>query len=101
MKTATPPFHSPFAHGFVRVGVCTPEVRPADPAFNAQSILAQVRTADAAGASVLVFPELCVSAYAIDDLHQQTVLLDAVKSALTWLAEASRDFKPSMTKSIR
>ena len=87
----TPPFHSPFAHGFVRLGVCTPKVRPADPAFNAQAVLELVRRADAEGASLLVFPELCVSAYAIDDLHHQTVLLDAVETALDELAQASRE----------
>ena len=95
MTTVTPPFHSPFAHGFVRVGVCTPSVRPADPAFNAQAILDQVRAADQAGASLLVFPELSLSAYAIDDLHQQTVVLDAVQAALIWLARESRDLAPA------
>jgi NAD+ synthase (glutamine-hydrolysing) len=94
-ELSLPPFHSPFAHGFVRVGVCTPAVRPADPAFNAASILAQVREADAAGATLLVFPELGISAYAIDDLHHQTVLLDAVETALADLARASAGLKPA------
>ena len=54
-QPAAPPFHSPFAHDFVRLGVCTPAVRPADPAFNAAAILAQVREADAEGASLRSF----------------------------------------------
>ena len=95
IQPAAPPFHSPFAHAFVRVGVCTPAVRPADPAFNAAAILDQVREADAAGASLMVFPELGISAYAIDDLHHQTVLLDAVETALVELARDSADLKPA------
>ena len=94
-QLATPPFHSPFAHGFVRVGVCTPAVRPADPVFNAAAILDQVRQADASGASLLVFPELGISAYAIDDLHHQTVLLDAVEAALAGLARDSAGLTPA------
>jgi NAD+ synthase (glutamine-hydrolysing) len=94
-QPAAPPFHSPFAHDFVRLGVCTPAVRPADPAFNAAAILAQVREADAEGASLLVFPELGISAYAIDDLHHQTVLLDAVEAALADLARDSAGLTPA------
>ena len=94
-QPAAPPFHSPFAHAFVRVGVCTPAVRPADPAFNAAAILAQVQEADAAGASLLVFPELGISAYAIDDLHHQSVLLDAVETALADLARDSAGLTPA------
>lgn len=87
-------FFSPYRHGFVRVATATPKVKLADPAANAQSALALVREADAAGAAVIVFPELGLTGYAIDDLLQQDALLDAVETAITTLAEASKDLAP-------
>ena len=65
-------------HGFVRVATSTPRVRPADVSYNRDAILEEARRADAARVDLAVFPELCVSSYAIDDLHLQTALLDAV-----------------------
>ena len=81
-------------HGFVRVAACTPAVRTADVAFNRDAILAEARRADAAGADLAVFPELSLSSYAIDDLHLQTALLDAVEGALGELLLATTDFAP-------
>jgi len=42
----------------------------------------------------MLFPELGLSAYAIDDLHLQDALLDAVEAAIDRLVEASRDLRP-------
>ncbi len=81
-------FFSLHRHGFVRVATCTPRVRPADVPFNRDAILDQARRAEAAGVDLAVFPELCVSSYAIDDLHLQTALLDAVEDALADIAAA-------------
>ena len=69
-------------HGFVRLATSTPSVRPADVDYNRDSILDEARRADAAKVDLAVFPELCVSSYAIDDLHLQTALLDAVEAAV-------------------
>ena len=87
-------FFSPYRHGFVRVATATPKVRLADPATNAQSVLDLVRQGDAAGAAVMVFPELGLTGYAIDDLLQQDALLEAVETAIATLAEASRELAP-------
>ena len=40
------------------------------------------------GVAVALFPELCLSGYAIDDLLLQDVLLDAVDAAVVAVAEA-------------
>ncbi len=82
-------FYSIHAHGFVRVAAATPAVRPADVAFNRDAIMAQARAAHAADCDLMVYPELCLSAYAIDDLHLQTALLEAVQTAIGEIAEAS------------
>ena len=87
-------FFSPYSHGFVRVATATPKVKLADPATNARQVLDLVREADAAGVAVLVFPELGLTGYAIDDLLQQDALLEAVETAIATLAEASKDLAP-------
>jgi len=90
----THPFFSLHMHGFIRAAVACPRVRVADAAFNVARTLEMARDADASGASVVLFPELGISAYAIDDLLQQDALLDAVERALAELIEASRALQP-------
>ncbi len=80
-------------HGFVRIACAAPHLRVADPAFNVTETLALLRKADAQGASVALFPELGLSAYAIDDLLQQNALLDGVLAALGTLVEASASLR--------
>ncbi|WP_425995428.1 NAD(+) synthase [Caulobacter sp. DWR1-3-2b1] len=88
------PFFSPYRHGFVRVATAVPKVKLVDPAANAVSVLDLVREADAAGVAVLVFPELGLTGYSIDDLLQQDALLDAVEAAIATLARASAQLAP-------
>lgn len=92
--TETPPFSSIHRHGLVRVAAATPRVRVADPAANAVAVIERARAADAEAADLLVLPELCLSAYAIDDLLTQEALLDAVEAGLAEVIEASRELRP-------
>ncbi|MDZ4318123.1 MAG: NAD(+) synthase [Phenylobacterium sp.] len=87
-------FYSSQAQGFVRCAVATPRVAVGDPAANAQAILELARQGHDQGADLIVFPELCVSAYAIDDLHLQDALLDAVEAAVAQICEASKALSP-------
>jgi NAD+ synthase (glutamine-hydrolysing) len=87
-------FRSLYRHGFARVAACTIDSHLADPAANARAILDEARLCHAEGAVLAVFPELCVSGYAIDDLLLQDVLLDAVGQALLTIAEGTRDLRP-------
>jgi NAD+ synthase (glutamine-hydrolysing) len=89
-----PDFWNLYRHGFARVAVATPALRPADPAFNASRIAALAHQADDAGAVLLLTPELSLSAYAIDDLLQQGALLDAVEAALGRLAADTAGLRP-------
>ncbi|WP_448256615.1 NAD(+) synthase [Microbacterium aurum] len=88
------PFESLYRHGFARVAACTIPVAIADPARNADAVLAAAREAHQAGAAVALFPELCLTGYAIDDLVMQDAVLDAVLAALADLAAASADLRP-------
>jgi NAD+ synthase (glutamine-hydrolysing) len=81
-------------HGFVRVAAATPIVATADPLANAAATIALAERGHAEGLDLIVFPELGLSSYAIDDLHLQDALLDGVLAALDRVVEASRDLSP-------
>ncbi len=84
-------FHDRHTHGFVRIATSTPKVRTADVAYNAQGIIEQAKLAAGRNVDLLLYPELCLSSYALDDLHLQAALLDAVEHHLGEIVEASRD----------
>ena len=83
------PFHSPRSHGFVRVAAATPVVHTADPVANAEEHIALIKQARARGVDLLVFPELSLSGYAIDDLLMQDTLLAEVERQIAVLAAAA------------
>jgi len=87
-------FFSPYRHEFVRVAACVPAVAVADPVFNAQATLDLLRQGHDQAIGLMVFPELGLSAYAIDDLLLQDALLDAVQAQLKVLALASAALFP-------
>ena len=87
-------FFSPYSHEFVRVGVCVPQVAVAEPARNGDQVLDLARQGDKAGIALLVFPELCLSAYSIDDLLFQDAVLDAVAGQVDRLVAASQKLNP-------
>ncbi len=88
------PFFDMHTHGFVRVATCTPCVRPADVTGNTDSILTEARRAHEAGVDLAVYPELCVTGYAIDDLHLQTAVIDAAEEAVGRIIEESAGLTP-------
>ena len=87
-------FFSPYRHQFVRVGVCVPPVAVAEPAKNGDQVLDLVTAGDSANIALMVFPELCLSAYAIDDLLFQDAVLDAVAGQVDRLIAASKRLLP-------
>ena len=87
-------FFTPYRHQFVRIAACVPQVAVAEPAKNADQALALIAAGDKAGVALMVFPELCLSAYAIDDLLFQDAVLDAVAAQVDRLIAASRTLVP-------
>jgi NAD+ synthase (glutamine-hydrolysing) len=87
-------FRSLYRHGFARVAACTTRIALGDPATNAQTILNMARDCDRQAVAVAVFPELGISGYAISDLLQQTVLLDAVETAIDTIVAGSAELMP-------
>jgi NAD+ synthase (glutamine-hydrolysing) len=82
-------FQSIYRHGFARVAACVTVSRVADPTANAAAILEAARTCHDSSTAVAVFPELCLSGYAIEDLVMQDPLLDAVERGLATIMAAS------------
>lgn len=85
-------FHSIYCHGFARVAACTIASNVADPSANATAIIDAARACHEKSVAVAVFPELCLSGYAIEDLLLQDALLDAVVRGLAAVVEASTRF---------
>jgi NAD+ synthase (glutamine-hydrolysing) len=90
------PFDSLYRHGFARVAAAVPSVRVADPAFNVKATLELARRADAQGVSVVVFPELGITAYSCEDLFHQQALLNEVNNALGELVRESVGLHPML-----
>jgi NAD+ synthase (glutamine-hydrolysing) len=84
-------FYNLYRHNFVRVAVCVPELRVADPAFNAARTIELLRAAAGRKAVIALFPELGLSGYSCEDLFHQQALLEASHHALADVAAAARD----------
>jgi NAD+ synthase (glutamine-hydrolysing) len=82
-------FHSIYSHGFLRAAASPIRIRLADPAANADEVVRALAGAAEAGAGLIAFPELCLSGYAIDDLLQQSTVLDGVLEAVERVRSAS------------
>lgn len=85
-------FHSIYSHGLARVAACTIISSVADPSANATAIIDAARACHEKSVAVAVFPELCLSGYAIEDLLLQDALLDAVERGLATVVQASAGF---------
>ncbi len=76
---------------YIRVAAAMPQVFLSDCKRNAEEIIRHAREADAAGASVTVFPELSVTGYTCGDLFHQSLLLESAAEALVLIAEATKE----------
>jgi NAD+ synthase (glutamine-hydrolysing) len=87
-------FFSLYSHEFVRVACCVPRTRVADAAYNLSETLRLAGEGDKARTALMVFPELGLSSYAIEDLLLQDALLDQVEGSIAKVVEASRTLFP-------
>ena len=79
-------------YGFIRVCACTPALSLSNPLANATELASCVARADELGASVAVFPELCITGYTCGDLFGQHHLRAMAEDALCALVEKTRDY---------
>ncbi|GAA4738320.1 NAD(+) synthase [Gordonia alkaliphila] len=85
---------SVYSHGFARIAAAVPLVALADPQRNAERTIALIQQAHTADAALVVFPELGLCGYSVDDLVQQDALGDAVMAALDEIVEATLGLRP-------
>src|SRR5258705_4206726 len=85
-------FHSIYGHGFARVAACTIVSSVDNPTTNATAMIDAASACHEKSVAVAVFPELCLSGYAIEDLLLQDALLDATERSLAAVVAASTRF---------
>lgn len=72
-------------HGFVRVSAAIPPVKVADCRFNISGMIGMIEQAETENASIILFPELGITAYTCADLFLHQSLLDDAEKALELL----------------
>ena len=77
--------------GFIRVGCANFEVQLGQVQKNAENIINDVKKADQQKIKVLVFPELCLTGYTIEDLFYQKRILNEVNQQLQNILEQTKD----------
>ncbi len=79
--------------GFYRLAAATPRLHLANPAANADEIIALYNEAAECGTAAVVFPEMCITGYTVGDLVFQKHLLDAAQTALLKIVQATANKK--------
>jgi NAD+ synthase (glutamine-hydrolysing) len=82
-------------HGYVRVAAASPTGSSGDIAFNVEQAIGLAREADGRGADLVVFPELNLSSYAVDDLFLQEAFLDRVEQGVVEFVAATAKLGPA------
>jgi NAD+ synthase (glutamine-hydrolysing) len=88
------PFYALHSHGLIRVAAATPPASVGDTVRNADATIALMREADTRGVDLVVFPELNLTSYAIDDLHLQSAQQQATLAAIESVRAASTELAP-------
>ncbi len=92
--TKPKPFGSLYTHGFARVAAAVPRVQIAEPEINTDRTLALARAASEAHAALVVFPELGLSGYSIEDLFHQHAVTGAVLDGIERIVAESAGLEP-------
>lgn len=76
-------------YGYIRIAALSPVVAIADPLANADAIVSAISATP--DASLLLFPEMCISGYTCEDLFFSADLLAQTEAALVKIIAASPD----------
>jgi len=77
-------------YGFVKVAAASPSVKVANCEYNVNEIIRLIHEAESQHVSIIVFPELCITAYTCQDLFLQATLLNNAKEALLSVCSATQ-----------
>lgn len=75
--------------GLIRVAAVSPKLRVANPDYNITEIIKCVEAASKEKASIILFPELCVTGYTCADLFSHHLLYQKALEALEQLSQAT------------
>lgn len=80
-------------HGYIRTAAMTPVIKVADCEYNTDRIIELASEAYKHDVRLTVFPEMCITGYTCNDLFLQEELIEAAKTSLIKIAEASASWK--------
>ena len=78
-------------YGFIKVAAATPVIRVSDCKKNTDAIVAQIKEASVEGATLVNFPELCITGYTCSDLFLQRTLLKSAESSVYRIIEETKN----------
>lgn len=84
---------NPMNYGYFRAAAASVDLKVADPAYNSEKIITAANQAEAKDASLVVFPELCVTGYTCGDLFFQDALLKAAARECERIAKETSGLK--------
>lgn len=76
--------------GYVKVAAITPKLKVCDVDYNCEEIINGIKEAAKEKASIMVFPELCITGYTCGDMFLQEVLLRKAISGLESIVKATK-----------
>lgn len=77
--------------GFLKVASATTAVQVANCSYNGENIINFAKEASKNGAKLVVFPELCITAYTCSDLFLQKKLLDTATNTLIHILNETKN----------
>lgn len=87
-------YYNPFSHGFFRCAAASPAISLGQPEINADRQIETAQNCHRQQVGVVVFPELSLTGYSLNDLFQQHCVLEAGKEGLLKLMDASTSLNP-------
>lgn len=69
-------------YGFIKTASATPTIKVGDCTHNSEQIISQITFANQHGASIVVFPELCVTGYTCGDVFLHKFFITHAESAV-------------------
>ncbi len=78
---------------FIRIATASPALRVADVQYNIENMCTLATQAREAGVQIVLFPELCVTAYSCADLFRQSILLETAEEGVASFVAAFQDWE--------
>ena len=77
--------------GFIKVACGSPKVSIANPVHNADELIHLTKEANAVGATLIVYPELCLTGYTCGDLFFNEKLIFSAQAQLKRYLDETKD----------